>query len=394
MRRGRSLLMLLCLGLLIAVGAPAPAKAAKLVGEEILLGYLNPLTGWAAALGKQNEIAVAVAVDEINADGGIGGIPLKVAKFDTASDPALARELMQRLAENPRVVAVLGPLLDRECAAAFPVANQRGIVAVSSASTAPGITAYNRPWTFRNALDRERVLAPLVELWSARYAIRTVALVSTSSDPFSRREATKLFPKLFARRGVQLAARLSLPIDLPDIANVAGAIQSAKADGLVLASPVAESLRLLRGLRDSGVFLPVLVGAGSTLPDFARQGQAAVEHTMAAQTFWAENPDPRVSSFVKRYSDRAGRMPPTFHAANTYDTIFMIKEAIEKGGVSNAPAWLAEDRAKIRDWWTHLRDYEGVAGLTSMTPSGDTEKQIYILEVRNGAWAKLKSMPR
>ncbi|MBI3092430.1 MAG: ABC transporter substrate-binding protein [Candidatus Tectomicrobia bacterium] len=374
----------------VALMMSAHSAAAKLMGTEVKIGYINPFTGWGSPLGKDNEIAVELAMEDINAAGGIGGLPLKIFKYDDASRQEQAINLMRRVANSDKVLGVLGPYISALCEVAFPVANRIGIVAVSSASAAPGITERNRPWTFRNVLTSERLHEPAFKSWIERYNIKRLAMAYDSADFLSKTEATTVFPGIFKKYGVEVVTQQTFQTGNLDFSPQGVAIKASNAEGVVMPALHYEASNMARELRRIEVKVPLYVGIGSISPAYTRLGKAAVEGTMAAQSFWPDNPDPRVQSFVKRYKERAAGKVPPHYSANIYDNLFIMKDAIEKNGVTNDPAKLAEDRAKIRDWWTNLKDYKGVSGMSSMQPNGDMAKEIYIMEVKNGEWTNLK----
>jgi branched-chain amino acid transport system substrate-binding protein len=110
----------------------------KLTGKEVLIGGAFGYTGkWKDWITK-NEIAVDMAVNEINAAGGIGGVPLRVITYDTASKPTEATRMVRKLAADDKVLAILGPFSTGEAEVAFPVANNLAIPLISQASSKPG----------------------------------------------------------------------------------------------------------------------------------------------------------------------------------------------------------------------------------------------------------------
>src|SRR5260221_12954939 len=96
--------------------------------QEILLGYLPSLAGPFATLSRTNEIAAQIAVDEINAIGGINGKKLKIISFDTAGKPDQAVVGLRKLAEDDKVLAVIGPFSSGECRVVFPAGERSGVV--------------------------------------------------------------------------------------------------------------------------------------------------------------------------------------------------------------------------------------------------------------------------
>ena len=120
--------------------------------QDILLGNLPAGAGPFATLAKTNEIAAQMAVDEINAAGGIDGKKLKIVSFDTAGKPDQAVVGLRKLAEDDKVMAIIGPFSSGECRVAFAAGERAGIVTMSMASSAPKLA---EPFTYglRNTSD-------------------------------------------------------------------------------------------------------------------------------------------------------------------------------------------------------------------------------------------------
>ena len=115
-----------------------PASA-QLAGKEILIGAPFALTGIWKDFTNKNSIAIQIAVEEINAAGGIKGVPLRLITYDTASKPTEAARVMRKLAEDDKVLAMFGPWSSGEAEVAFPVINKIGVVSISQASSKPGL---------------------------------------------------------------------------------------------------------------------------------------------------------------------------------------------------------------------------------------------------------------
>src|ERR1700674_4551651 len=124
--------------------------------QELLLGYLPSGAGPFATLSRTNEIAAQMAVDEINAAGGVNGKKLKIIPFDTAGKPDQAVVGLRKLAEDDKVLAIIGPFSSGECRVVFPAGERSGIVMMSMASSAPKLA---EPFTYalRNTSDRKSV---------------------------------------------------------------------------------------------------------------------------------------------------------------------------------------------------------------------------------------------
>ena len=133
--------------LIAAVAALTVAAAAPALARDIVIGLNMVKTGALKNVGEATETSVDIAVEEINAKGGIGGKQIKLVKYDTGSDPKQAATATQKFAEDDNALAIIGPFSSGEAAVGFPVGERLGIVEIPNSSSQPGLTAnYSYAW--------------------------------------------------------------------------------------------------------------------------------------------------------------------------------------------------------------------------------------------------------
>ena len=187
-------------GFLVASAlAGTPAKA-----QDLLLGYLPSSAGPFATLSRTNEIAAQIAIDEINAAGGIAGRKIRIISFDTAGKPDQAVVGLRKLAEDDKALAVIGPLSSAECRVVFPAGERIGIVAMSMASSAPKLA---EPFTYglRNTSDEgymfQRVMKTLQE---KKYPIATGSIAYATDDVISKTMGEVVLPGIMKENAARL----------------------------------------------------------------------------------------------------------------------------------------------------------------------------------------------
>src|SRR5436853_3889859 len=167
--------LLAATALSVAIGQTANA-------QEILLGNLYAGAGPFGTLAKTNEIAAQMAVEEINASGGVGGKKLKIISFDTAGKPEQAVIGVRKLAEDDKVMAIIGPFSSGEARVAFAAGERTGIVMMSMASSAPKLA---EPFTYglRNTSDEGYMFRNVMKtLQEQKYPIATGAVAYATDD--------------------------------------------------------------------------------------------------------------------------------------------------------------------------------------------------------------------
>src|SRR5882762_711897 len=135
--------------------------------QDLTIGYLAATTGPFAALAKRNAVAIEIAIEDINAKGGVNGKKLALSSFDTGGKPDQASTGVARFAQDEPVLAIVGPFSTSECRVSFPTGERLGIPQMSMASSAPKVAA---PFTyaFRNTTDEAYTYERLLKTIKAK----------------------------------------------------------------------------------------------------------------------------------------------------------------------------------------------------------------------------------
>jgi branched-chain amino acid transport system substrate-binding protein len=133
--------------------ALAAASMTTAAAQDLLLGYLPASGGPFATFSKTNAIAAQMAIDEINSAGGVNGKKLRIVEFDTAGKPDQAVVGLRKLADDDKVLAIIGPFSSSECRVVFPAGERAGIDTMSMASSRP---SWRSPSPTRSATPRTK----------------------------------------------------------------------------------------------------------------------------------------------------------------------------------------------------------------------------------------------
>src|ERR1700760_3194896 len=169
------------------------------MADDLVIGFAMAKTGPYVSLANTNVIAVDMAVDEINAKGGISGNKLKLVKFDTGGDPKQAALAVKQFAEDNHALAVIGPFSSGEVRVAFPAGERLGIVQMSMSSSAPALTK-GFAYAFRNTRDEGKVIDEvLASLKERKLPIANGAIAYATDDTVSKSVGTAVLPALFKK---------------------------------------------------------------------------------------------------------------------------------------------------------------------------------------------------
>lgn len=367
------------------IWVPSSGAAGKIHGDHLLFGAIYSISGVCAEWGMAGKIGSEIAVEEINAAGGIGGVPIKQVWYDDACKAAPAIPLIEKLAKQDKVLVVNGPCQSSPVEVIFPKLDRLNVVCISFCSAKPGLSALS-PWGFRNTLTSDKQLEPTIKKWKERYDIKSAVVLYNSEDAVSMVEGKNIMPVLFEKYGIKLLKMYSFQTQTVDFAPFMTEIKSLNPDGIGVGSCYEQGAKIAIEARRQGIKAFLVGGACNTAPGLIEIGGEAVEGYYGSTAAWIEgNPDPRMVKFLEKFKAKSpgGKAPP-YGGPRSYDNIYIIKKIIEEEGVTNRPEDLEKDREKIRQGWAKLKDYNGISGITTMDEVGDGIGGVMTLVVEKG----------
>lgn len=383
-----------------ALAFHTPALAQSIAGNEIRLGVLVPIAGHGANVGKREAIGTQAAVDVINARGGVFGVPLKLYLEDTASNPQEGVNALRKLAADHRVLAIVGPHYSSVAESTFPMGNRLKIVQIAVASSKPGLAEANRPYAFRNTLTEDKVADAVVREFKKRYNVKKVAIITDIKDAVAKFVGMDVLPPAFKAHGIEVLTGNNPVTFQTNDTQFTAQITRLKAmnpDGIGMGALGPDALNIITEARRQGMTQPFMSTAPIHEGDLPQKGGKAVEGTFSGSCWSPQLDTPESKGFIDAYRKTQKKMftsefteTPDYYPVFAYDAVFMIVEAIRKMGVTNKPEELAQDREKIMNYFTTLRDFKGVAS-RGFNEVGDGIKDVHVDEIKGGLWVFITS---
>ncbi len=382
--RPAALALLLGAAFLTACGGsddPAAQRSRRAEGTgEIVVGAAWP---WAL---RGNDIlygkGMDLAVEELNAAGGVLGRPLKLLRLDDQASVDHGRIVAQELGRNPDVVAVIGHLHSYVTVAAAPIYDLSGLLLVSPTSTSPELTRQGFGRVFRTVFNDTEVGRQMAQYAVDRGYRRMV--IYYARDEYGRALANA-FEEQATSRGAQVVNRESYDPNLD--ANPVAAEQTVSAwssyefDAVFIAGTDEQSALLISELRKRGIRVPVLGSDALATPVFLQKGGAAVEGTVIASAFHPDAPDAEVRRFDAAFEKRFGSKPDV-GAALGYDAVRVLAQAMREAQTT--------DPAKVAAAMHRLTGFQGVTGAFSFDEAGNlVGMPIHKVVVRDGRFTYL-----
>lgn len=357
----------------LVFSAAAPAGAA----DPIVIGLVDEVTGPQAEAGVLTAHGARLAVEEINAAGGILGRQVTLQIEDNQStNPGTVLAYSKLVSQ--KVAAVLGPLRSTQVQAASPTIAKARIPAVIGGSD-PSLTRVNNPWIFRvrpNDLYSSRVMAEfgVRELKGRKWAI------IHSTDTFGTGGKNALVDALKAQ-GIEPVLIQGYTNNQQDFTPIVLAVKKSGAD--VIGSYITNSPDVAifaRQLRQLGVTIP-WVGSTSIVTETAiRLAEEALWGTYGVSDFVVEAND-ESRRFAAAFRKKHG-FEPDLYSAWCYGGMYLLKHAIEAAGTTDAEA--------VRRAMLAIRGLKGVEGTYNFNSNGDGVHGYNIVRNEKGKVAFIK----
>ena len=384
---------------LLAVGAACLTLATAPAGaQEIIIGLNSVQSGVLKTVGEATATSVDIAVDEINAKGGINGKKIKLIKFDTGSDPKQAATGTQKLAQDDKALAIIGPFSSGEAAVGFPVGERLGIVQIPNAASTPGLTkGFTYAWrlTADEGTQFTRVLKTL-----AKKGIKheNAEIIYVSDERVSNISGTQFYPAIFKANNVKYGEPIGIQLKSFDVAPQVTQALVRKPDVIAIAGTPDSAGRVIKELRRQGFTGRVIGSQIFADPNSLELFGKDADGMIIVAGFWWDRTD-ATRAFTKKYAAlNAERNLPTkkipHHTdAWGYDIVYLLKQAMETAKVTGDPAKLAEERTAIRDALVGI-SFTGISGEgTCFNADRDARLPGYIIEIKDMKWNLFDSWP-
>ncbi len=338
--------------------------------SERSIGIALPLTGPLAPAGTLMKQGFTLAIDEINkADA--SDLNLKFIFEDDAGTADGAVKAFNTLIDIEGVSVILGPASSSATQAAFPIAKENRIVAISPTAGARGLTAIS-DFVFRIPLTSDVVVSKGIEVTHTKLGYQRVVTMYDETDLFSTdRDAT--LQEAFTARGVEVLTTETFESGDTDFSAQLTRIQVLNPDAIFVSALPPEKPGILIQADQLGISVPFIV---SSLTDVEVEAAGAAAEGAITFTGWLPTDDtPGNQAFVQNYSATFGMEPNAF-AASSYAAVYILAEAIKDAQ--------STDSIAIRDALAAIRDFDTVLGKFSFDANGDAVYDPKVLIVKDG----------
>ncbi len=346
--------------------------AGTATATDIKLGAAEALTGPAAKYGISIKNGFTLAVDEINAKGGVNGNKLVLISEDEQGKKEEAINAFKKLIFQDKVLALFGPTLSNSAFAADPIANATRTVVFGTSNTAEGITAMG-PFTFRNSVMEADVLPISTRAAIQHFGIKKVAIIYGNDDAFTK-NGYDVFKATLATQNIPVTDTETYAKGDVDFKAQLTKIKAGNPDAIVCSCLAEEAANIMLQTRTLGMKLPFIGGNGLNSPKLFEIAKDAGENTVIGSPWSAENSAPANVAFIAAYKAKFNVDPDQF-AAQAYDAMYITATALKSVKLSGDAG---KDRLALRDALPAVK-FDGATGKFAFrrAPSKDGKEAGY-----------------
>lgn len=349
---------------LICVSGLASAATFKLGG----------LASLPTSYGESMVSGAGLAIEEINAAGGINGIQFSIDWQNTQGGASVGRMAAQRLIYDTGVDALIGCHQSTVVLAIEGLVAQNNVIEMAMGS-AEQLTLLGNPWLFR-VRENDKLTSRVLANFIVNNKGYTKVAIFYLSEQYGVGGKDNMVTAL-AEYGVEPVALEAHNTGDKDFSSQLLNIRKSGAEAMVLFSGLPDIGLLVRQARQLAPDIEIFSSSVGATKQFMEVAGEAANNTYAVVVFTEDNPDEKVQRFIKAHIDKYGESPYDFFDPLAYDAVYLLAEAIK---IANST-----DHTKVRDALYTIQNFPGATGLTySVQPNGETINELLLVEIQDG----------
>ncbi len=338
--------------------------------DTVRLGFIGGLTGRNGDLGTAGRDGAQLAVDSLNAAGGINGRKVELVVRDDTSNPLQAQSVMAELIKTG-VVAVIGPMTSAVAETVVPISTAARVVLVAPTVSSAEFNGRD-DYFFHLNLNRDTALATADYLSNTLKAVRPAVIMDSSNRSYTATVAGGFKERFLAAAGRQVSEFSFNSKEKPDLLKLARSVAAARPDGIFLIAGALDSAMLCQQLKKIGSQAPVFIAEWGGTNEFIKAGGSSVAGVRGFQHFNADSSHAAFTTFKSDFMRRFGDTP-SFAATYSYEAVMIVAQALKAGG-----------QARIKESIIKIGRFTGLQGDVSLDAFGDPRRSFSLMQVSDG----------
>jgi branched-chain amino acid transport system substrate-binding protein len=341
--------------------------------DVIKIGEFGSLSGDNAGFGTTQNNGVQIALEEVNAGGGVLGKKIQLIVEDNQTKQGETTTIVRKLISQDHVAAIVGEVASSKTLEAAPIAQAAKIPLIATAATNPKVTQTG-DYIFRVCFIDDFQGEVIARFVLEKLQKKKVAFLTDVKQDYSV-GLTKFAGDYLTKHGGTIVKEQSYSSGDKDFRAQLTDIKSANPDVIIITGYYPEAALIAKQARQFGIKSVFVGGDGWDDPALISIGGKAVEDSYYSNHFSADAKAPIVQAFVQKYKEKYGRDPNAF-AALGYDAFKLLVDAIKRAG--------GTDPEKLRQAIADTKEFEGVSGKITIGPDRNAVKPALILQVKDG----------
>lgn len=376
-------MLLFTLGVLSCTSGPAPGPASTPTpAGPIRIGIVAPISGSLARFGQAHLQGYDIALQEINAGGGVLGRPLKLIFEDDGSTPQAAAAAVEKLATEDQIPLIVGAYSSSATLLAAGMAERHQIPLIIPTAAADEITRQGYRWIFRIAAPSQVYTETILDFMEQVHSPERLAIVfentgfGTSVAEAAESQARARDVNVVAYRAYQTCPEPCREGGSADFSHLLEEVKAAQPDAVLFVSYLDDAVALMKQSRTVDFNPPMFTaaGAGFGLPDFPQLAGTAAEYTISVTQWTPDAQWPGVADFARRFEKKYG-YPPQYHSAEAYTALHVAADALRRAGAPN--------RREVRDA-LRSTDLATVFGTIRFDERGQNHHPMLVTQIIDG----------
>ncbi len=363
-------------GVLTGCGGGSGSSSGGKDAADIKVGANFEMTGNVANYGNATYEGLALAIDEVNAAGGVNGKKITLVKADSKSEASEAANAATKLISDDKVKVLVGPATTGSVLAEVRIATDAKIPIIAPCATSPKVTVEDgkvQPYVFRSCFIDPQQGSVMAKFAQDNLKAKTAVVYVDSSSDYSK-SLGQVFKQKFEEAGGKVLMEEAFLQKDQDFKATLTKLKTANADVMFVPAYYEEVGKIVKQAREIGITTPILGTDGWDDPKVADiAGKDALNKTYFSTHY--SDKDESVKPFIDAFNKKYGHAPNVF-AALGYDAGKMLIDAIKRAG--------SDDPAKITKTLAETKDLKAGTGTLTMDKNHNPIKQAVILENKDG----------
>jgi branched-chain amino acid transport system substrate-binding protein len=362
-------LFLLIFGAFLAIAGSAFSQ------DTIKIGEFGSLTGDNASFGTSQNNGVQMALEEINASGGVLGKKIDLTVEDNETKQGETTTIVRKLISQDHVVAIIGEVASSKSLEAAPICQASKIPQIATAATNPRVTQTG-DYIFRVCFTDDFQAVVIARFVLEKLKLNKIAFMTDVKQDYSV-GLTNIAKDYLIKNGATIVKEQSYSSGDKDFRAQLTDLKAAAPEVIIITGYYPEAALIAKQARQFGIKATLVGGDGWDGSSLIPVGGKAIEGAYFSNHFSVEDTSPIVQTFVQKYKQKYNAVPDAF-AALGYDAMKLLADAINRAG--------SPDPEKIRAAIQDTENFPGVSGKITIGKDRNAQKSAVIITIKDGAY--------